>query len=90
MHLPYLEKPAFILRQNAMGGILAANGCVYEGDFCRGARHGQGMCTFPGGERYSGGWQNGKMHGEGTLELMGRKLKGKQHQVSRFATDGPK
>lgn len=53
-----------------------ANGCVYEGDFHKGERHGQGICTFPGGERYNGGWGNGKMHGEGTLEIRERTLTG--------------
>lgn len=55
---------------------LAANGCVYVGEFRRGERHGEGVCTFPGGERYTGAWENGKMHGEGTLEIKGRTLSG--------------
>ena len=49
---------------------------MYEGDFCRGERHGNGTCTFPGGERYTGSWKGGKMHGEGVLEINGRRLTG--------------
>lgn len=56
-----------------------ANGCVYDGDFQRGQRHGIGTCTFPGGERYSGSWEKGKMHGEGTLEMKGRTLAGERN-----------
>lgn len=53
-----------------------ANGCVYQGNFRRGVRHGYGTCTFPGGERYTGNWEKGKMHGEGTLDIKGRTLTG--------------
>ncbi|CAN0099506.1 unnamed protein product, partial [Discosporangium mesarthrocarpum] len=51
------------------------NGCVYEGEFRKGERHGQGKCVFPGGEQYEGGWENNKMHGEGTLKLQNRGYK---------------
>lgn len=62
--------------------VIAANGCIYEGDFHRGERHGEGTCTFPGGERYTGSWGNGKMHGEGTLEVKGRVLAGENVQIT--------
>ncbi|CAM9599710.1 unnamed protein product, partial [Hapterophycus canaliculatus] len=59
------------------GTLTWANGCVYEGPFLRGERHGAcGTCTFPGGEKYVGGWDKGKMHGQGTLEIKERTLTG--------------
>lgn len=77
--------------------VFKANGCVYEGGFRRGERHGTGTCTFPGGERYAGAWHKGKMHGEGTLEIKGRTLTGIWNQgcvvsylLTFAASTGPK
>lgn len=75
----------FPFRRACIFGIaFQANGCVYEGEFQRGERHGQGICTFPGGERYAGCWEDGKMHGQGTLDINGRTLAGRA-QVAVWA-----
>ena len=30
-------------------------------------KQGEGTYIYPGGEKYVGGWKDGKFHGEGTL-----------------------
>ena len=48
-----------------------ASGCVYEGDFLRGAAHGKGKCHWAEqGWLYEGDWANDKRHGQGTCRQM--------------------
>jgi hypothetical protein len=37
----------------------------YSGEFRAGRKHGQGVKTWPNGDRYSGGWQDDRRHGRG-------------------------
>jgi len=30
-------------------------------------KHGQGVCTWPDGKKYDGGWQDNKQHGKAVL-----------------------
>jgi hypothetical protein len=47
------------------------SGCVYEGDFYRGAAHGIGKCHWAEqGWRYQGQWANDKRHGQGTCSQL--------------------
>lgn len=41
------------------------DGSVYEGDFHKGHRHGQGLYTYANGDTYEGEWYKGKKHGRG-------------------------
>jgi len=46
-----------------------ASGCIYEGQFLRGAAHGQGKCRWEEqGWAYEGSWANDKRHGQGTCK----------------------
>ena len=38
---------------------------IYEGDWKRGKKHGQGTYYFSGGDKYVGEWKDGKKHGQG-------------------------
>ena len=38
---------------------------IYEGDWNRGKKHGQGTYYFSGGDKYVGEWKDGKKHGQG-------------------------
>ena len=38
---------------------------IYEGDWKRGKKHGQGAYYFSGGDKYEGEWKDGKKHGQG-------------------------
>ena len=50
---------------NGTGKRVYENG-YYEGEFKDGKKHGQGVYTYPSGDKYVGEWKNGEMHGEGT------------------------
>ena len=41
----------------------------YEGGFREGARHGEGVYTWPNGNRFEGEWRDGKLHGQGVLTV---------------------
>ncbi len=44
-----------------------SSGCVYEGEWLGGFRHGQGECTWPDGSHYTGKWQFGYPCGVGSF-----------------------
>ncbi|XP_047094344.1 phosphatidylinositol 4-phosphate 5-kinase 9-like [Lolium rigidum] len=46
--------------------IWAGSSCVYEGEWRRGMRHGQGKTLWPSGATYEGEYSAGYMDGEGT------------------------
>uniref|UniRef100_A0ACD5U738 Uncharacterized protein n=1 Tax=Avena sativa TaxID=4498 RepID=A0ACD5U738_AVESA len=46
--------------------IWSRSGCVYEGEWRRGMRHGQGRTRWPSGAVYEGEYSAGYMDGEGT------------------------
>ncbi|KAK9733387.1 hypothetical protein RND81_04G064900 [Saponaria officinalis] len=48
-----------------------SDGCVYEGEWRRGMRHGRGKLMFPSGAVYQGEFSGGYMHGEGTYTWPG-------------------
>ena len=45
------------------------NGDVYEGEFVKGKRQGEGTYIFSDGEKYSGQWFQDQQHGRGVLHL---------------------
>lgn len=49
--------------------------------------HGQGEYTWPDGKSYSGGWREGKMHGEGKIKIKGKVVKGKWLNGTRIKED---
>ncbi|HKK87539.1 MAG TPA: hypothetical protein VJ917_01735, partial [Saprospiraceae bacterium] len=42
---------------------------MYHGNFRGGLPHGQGICEFGNGEKYTGEWHKGYFHGKGLLTL---------------------
>lgn len=50
-------------------GILQMDGCVYEGFFLNGKKHGRGRLTFDSGISYKGDFQFDLYHGHGMLTL---------------------
>jgi len=44
---------------------------IYEGDWKRGEKHGQGTYFFPNRDRYEGDWKRGEIHGQGTYYFSG-------------------
>lgn len=38
--------------------------------------HGEGEYTWPDGKKYTGGWRNGKMHGDGKMKVKNKTIKG--------------
>jgi len=55
---------------NCAGGLTAADGSRYEGEFKEGKYHGKGQHTLGSGSTYVGEFENGKYHGRGTAKLM--------------------
>jgi hypothetical protein len=50
----------------AEGRGRASGSADYSGEFRAGRKHGQGVKTWPNGDRYSGAWQDDRRHGRGT------------------------
>ncbi|KAM7262914.1 hypothetical protein ACFE04_000597 [Oxalis oulophora] len=48
------------------GKYVWSDGCMYEGEWKRGMRHGNGKIKFPSGAIYDGEFSGGYMHGAGT------------------------
>jgi len=48
---------------------LCTTGCVYEGQFQGGKRHGQGVITLPTGASYDGQHRRGMFHGAGSSKI---------------------
>ncbi|KAI3442911.1 uncharacterized protein J3R85_000623 [Psidium guajava] len=48
------------------GKYVWSDGCLYEGDWRRGMRHGNGRISWPSGAVYEGEFSGGYKHGEGT------------------------
>ncbi|XP_008787445.2 phosphatidylinositol 4-phosphate 5-kinase 9-like [Phoenix dactylifera] len=48
------------------GKYIWSDGCIYEGEWRRGMRHGHGKITCPSGAVYVGEFSGGYMHGSGT------------------------
>ena len=42
-------------------------GCIYEGTYNQGRRHGQGRIEYPCGLSYDGDWKDGQPHGQGKM-----------------------
>lgn len=53
------------------GKYVWSDGCVYEGEWRRGMRHGWGKLSFPSGKVYEGEFSGGYMHGPGTYTWPG-------------------
>ncbi|HED24027.1 MAG TPA: hypothetical protein ENN91_02785, partial [Firmicutes bacterium] len=73
------------------------DGAIYEGEWQKGRRHGQGVWTRPDGYRYTGEWADDKPNGLGMLVLPGgRKYigewkNGKRHGLGiEIRADGTK
>ncbi|XP_021774564.1 phosphatidylinositol 4-phosphate 5-kinase 9-like isoform X2 [Chenopodium quinoa] len=49
-----------------------SDGCVYDGEWRRGMRHGWGKLSFPSGAIYEGEFSGGYMNGQGTYSWPGR------------------
>jgi len=47
---------------------------IYTGEIKDGKRHGQGKMEWKDGRSYEGEWQRNKMHGKGTLNLLGGRV----------------
>ena len=45
-------------------------GDVYEGEYMKGMRHGEGTYTFADGEKYKGQWFQDQQHGQGVTTLL--------------------
>ncbi|XP_021866256.1 phosphatidylinositol 4-phosphate 5-kinase 9 isoform X2 [Spinacia oleracea] len=54
------------------GKYVWSDGCVYEGGWRRGMRHGCGKLSFPSGAVYEGEFSGGYMSGQGTYTWPGR------------------
>merc|ERR1712087_759914 len=52
--------------RSRFGGVRAAVGTTYVGEWKEGKRHGAGRMTFTDGSIYMGDWKYGKRHGRGT------------------------
>ena len=68
---------------------------IYEGDWKRGEKHGQGTYFYPNGDRYEGDWKRGQIHGQGTYyfsggdKYVGEWRDGKKHgQGAYFFSEG--
>ena len=68
---------------------------IYEGDWKRGEKHGQGTYFFPNRDRYEGDWKRGEIHGQGTYyfsggdKYVGEWRDGKKHgQGTYFFSEG--
>jgi hypothetical protein len=46
-----------------------STGCVYQGEWFGGFRHGKGKCSWPDGCIYSGSWQFGFPSGQGDFQF---------------------
>jgi len=53
------------------GKYVWSDGCIYEGEWRRGMRHGNGTLIFPSGAAYEGEFSGGYMHGQGTYTWPG-------------------
>ncbi|GAB4856576.1 Phosphatidylinositol 4-phosphate 5-kinase 9 [Ancistrocladus abbreviatus] len=53
------------------GKYIWSDGCIYEGDWRRGMRHGNGKLQWPSGAAYEGEFSGGYMHGTGTYTWTG-------------------
>lgn len=49
-------------------------GCLYEGEYKKGLRHGWGKYTTATGDTYEGQWQNNNQHGHGVFTTAQTKL----------------
>eukprot|EP01034_Spumella_vulgaris_P039484 gene39484-48792_t len=49
---------------------IGEDGSVYVGELVFGRRYGQGMCRFPNGDIYEGGWDDNKYHGQVEEEVV--------------------
>lgn len=69
LSLPNGESYSGSLLGNApegFGTYVWSDGCLYEGDWRRGMRHGNGRISWPSGAVYEGEFSGGYLHGEGT------------------------
>ena len=44
---------------------------MYEGDFFKGIKHGNGTLIYSNGTKYEGEWLNDTQHGQGKLKCYG-------------------